>query len=121
MKFKNVFRFQSIKIVNIFKYKYSDTNSKMKFKEKYSMDDIINIIDDFHKMKIAFDQLPLEFQKLEDKIIKLPAKPKEPQDYECCGSGCRPCVWDVYEKKKEIYDEGINEIYNKLNQDKDML
>ncbi|MDO6565112.1 oxidoreductase-like domain-containing protein [Amphritea sp. 1_MG-2023] len=24
------------------------------------------------------------------------AKPTPPADYECCESGCSPCVWDIY-------------------------
>ena len=23
-------------------------------------------------------------------------KPTPPEDYECCESGCSPCVWDTY-------------------------
>lgn len=23
-------------------------------------------------------------------------KPTPPEDYECCESGCSPCVWDLY-------------------------
>ncbi|RVU31604.1 oxidoreductase-like domain-containing protein [Neptunomonas marina] len=25
-----------------------------------------------------------------------PERPTPPGDYECCESGCEPCVWDTY-------------------------
>ena len=26
-------------------------------------------------------------------------KPTPPADYECCESGCEPCVWDTYSEE----------------------
>lgn len=26
-------------------------------------------------------------------------KPTPPGDYDCCESGCEPCVWDVYQSE----------------------
>lgn len=26
----------------------------------------------------------------------LPRPPEKPQDYECCGRGCCPCIFDYY-------------------------
>ena len=28
----------------------------------------------------------------------LPPKPEEPLSTDCCGSGCNPCVYDIYEE-----------------------
>ena len=33
--------------------------------------------------------------------IKLPRPPREPDLDECCGSGCDPCVFDLYEQRLE--------------------
>ncbi len=33
--------------------------------------------------------------------IKLPPAPREPDLDECCGSGCDPCVFDLYEQRLE--------------------
>ena len=29
-------------------------------------------------------------------MSNLSAKPDRPEDNECCGGGCSPCVWDYY-------------------------
>lgn len=31
-------------------------------------------------------------------INELPPKPEEPLSSDCCGSGCTPCVFDIYEE-----------------------
>ncbi|AGM40188.1 hypothetical protein SPISAL_00435 [Spiribacter salinus M19-40] len=33
------------------------------------------------------------------KAPKLPPPPREPDLDECCGSGCDPCVFDLYEQR----------------------
>lgn len=32
-----------------------------------------------------------------------PEPPIEPTDDMCCGSGCEPCVWDLYQEAKQEY------------------
>ena len=32
-----------------------------------------------------------------------PAKPIEPDALDCCGEGCVPCVYDLYEEALERY------------------
>ncbi len=32
---------------------------------------------------------------------RLPRPPREPDLDECCGSGCDPCVFDLYEQRFE--------------------
>ena len=29
--------------------------------------------------------------------LRLPERPVEPDPSDCCGSGCTPCVFDIYE------------------------
>jgi hypothetical protein len=36
-----------------------------------------------------------------------PKKPREPDPDECCGQGCAVCVWDVFESKKQRYEEEL--------------
>ncbi len=36
--------------------------------------------------------------------IKLPPAPREPELDECCGSGCDPCVFDLYEQRLERWE-----------------
>lgn len=33
-----------------------------------------------------------------------PVPPREPEAIECCGSGCAPCVYDVYWEKVAVYE-----------------
>ena len=32
-------------------------------------------------------------------------KPTPPGDYDCCESGCEPCVWDTYNEKMAKWRE----------------
>jgi hypothetical protein len=70
---------------------------------------IKNLIDQLNSGTLTYDELPEIFQ-LKKKLIKIPVKPLEPSDEECCGSGCRLCVMDIYEKKIEKYENEIYEI-----------
>ncbi|XP_061489057.1 NADH-cytochrome b5 reductase-like isoform X2 [Rhineura floridana] len=35
----------------------------------------------------------------------LAVKPKEPLPSQCCGSGCKPCIYDIYQKELEQWEE----------------
>ena len=35
----------------------------------------------------------------EDGSCNLPDPPEKPQDSDCCGTGCIPCVFDIYEEE----------------------
>lgn len=37
------------------------------------------------------------------KAVDLPPKPKEPSQEDCCGNGCNPCVFDLYEQECKIW------------------
>lgn len=30
-------------------------------------------------------------------------KPTPPGDYDCCESGCEPCVWDIYQTEMALW------------------
>ena len=32
-------------------------------------------------------------------------KPTPPADYECCESGCEPCVWDIYYAERDKWQK----------------
>lgn len=40
----------------------------------------------------------IELYKLKIKTPNPPKKPVYPTNEDCCGSGCVPCVYDIYEK-----------------------
>lgn len=47
-------------------------------------------------------QISVELLK---KPIDRPKEPRKPEDEDCCGTGCKNCVWNVYEQKMELYKE----------------
>uniref|UniRef100_A0A493U3W1 NADH-cytochrome b5 reductase-like n=1 Tax=Anas platyrhynchos platyrhynchos TaxID=8840 RepID=A0A493U3W1_ANAPP len=49
----------------------------------------------------------------EDEWLAL--KPQEPSPSQCCGSGCKPCIYDVYEKELARWERA------KAKQDKSLL
>jgi hypothetical protein len=36
-----------------------------------------------------------------------PSPPVEPEPWECCGSGCEPCVYDRYWEELARYEEAL--------------
>ncbi|XP_070535831.1 NADH-cytochrome b5 reductase-like [Ptychodera flava] len=41
----------------------------------------------------------------DEDISWLPGKPTEPLPGDCCGSGCTPCVFDIYEDELRLWEE----------------
>ena len=38
-------------------------------------------------------------------VGKLPPKPEEPLESDCCGSGCSVCVFDIYQRDLEAWEK----------------
>lgn len=36
---------------------------------------------------------------VEDTSLDFPEPPEKPQDSDCCGTGCVPCVFDIYDEE----------------------
>jgi Oxidoreductase-like protein, N-terminal len=36
-----------------------------------------------------------------------PNPPRKPEPYECCGTGCIPCVMDIYEEELWQYEKDL--------------
>lgn len=50
----------------------------------------------------------------------LPPKPEEPLTSDCCGSGCTPCIFDIYEedlRKWELECKSVNHSLTKRTKD----
>lgn len=45
----------------------------------------------------------------------LALKPQQPSPSQCCGGGCKPCIYDVYEKELAQWERA------KAKQDKSLL
>ena len=41
-------------------------------------------------------------------------KPEEPGPDDCCGTGCEPCVFDLYDNRMEKYEERMTDLQVKL-------
>ncbi len=37
----------------------------------------------------------------------VPQPPRKPEPYECCGTGCIPCVMDIYEEELWQYEKDL--------------
>jgi hypothetical protein len=82
---------------------------------KYTMKEIEKIVSDIHNMKIGIENTPIEFQKASEIISRLPPYPQEPDSDDCCGSGCNPCIMDVYEQNLSKYKIGLDKIFQIVN------
>jgi hypothetical protein len=40
-------------------------------------------------------------------LINKPVPPRKPEPHECCGTGCIPCVMDLYEEELWEYEKSI--------------
>lgn len=40
----------------------------------------------------------------------LPSPPRKPEPHECCGTGCIPCVMDIYEEELFEYEKALKKL-----------
>lgn len=40
----------------------------------------------------------------------LPPRPAMPDPDDCCGGGCTPCIFDIYEEQLERWQQRVEEI-----------
>ncbi len=45
-----------------------------------------------------------------DHQINLPPRPQQPEDSQCCGQGCRSCVFDIYKQELLIWRKKCEEL-----------
>jgi Oxidoreductase-like protein, N-terminal len=49
--------------------------------------------------------------------LSKPTPPRKPEPHECCGTGCIPCVMDLYEEELWEYEKSMkawNETHGRL-------
>ncbi len=39
--------------------------------------------------------------------MSTPVPPRKPEPHECCGTGCIPCVMDIYEEELYEYEKAL--------------
>jgi hypothetical protein len=37
-----------------------------------------------------------------------PTPPRKPEAFECCGSGCMPCIFDLYEEDLQRFESALH-------------
>ena len=47
----------------------------------------------------------MELQTAEDQELPMPPEPEEPLPEDCCGTGCTPCVFDIYAKELALWED----------------
>lgn len=57
--------------------------------------------------------IAVENVELNEPAIELPCKPEKPSDSDCCGSGCIPCVFDIYDQEIKIWERECARLRNK--------
>jgi hypothetical protein len=45
--------------------------------------------------------------KRENTALPAPVPPRKPEPHECCGTGCIPCVMDIYEEELWEYERAL--------------
>ncbi|XP_044286231.1 NADH-cytochrome b5 reductase-like isoform X3 [Varanus komodoensis] len=64
-----------------------------------------------HSWKAALVACPLMLAScrlseiMDSEDVWLSLKPSEPLPSQCCGSGCKPCIYDIYQKELEKWEE----------------
>jgi hypothetical protein len=82
-------------------------------------DDLESIIEDLLEGKKSLADVPEAVLKYTDEINKLPERPRRPENWECCGSGCCPCIWDIYDRDLEIHERSVQTLCEKVRGDTD--
>ena len=77
-------------------------------------DNLEYLIEELINGKISLIDVPDDIKCVSTEILKIPKAPRKPENWECCGSGCCPCVWDIYDRDMEIHERAVNEIFDKI-------
>jgi hypothetical protein len=89
-------------------------NNLNSIRRKILLDDLIkarlNILSESNQNIYKTNKYSISKEEME----KLKEKPEEPDNDECCGSGCRVCIYDVHETKKIEYLMMLNSLQNRI-------
>jgi hypothetical protein len=81
--------------------------------DEMSLENLEELIDDLISGKKNLKELP-SLTKYEDEIQCLPKVPREPGEFECCGTGCQPCIWDKYNRDLERHQRAKEDLCEKI-------
>lgn len=92
----------------------ADSGNKASGKNKTSHNDLAFNTDKLAKLENCTDAIS-------QRIISLPCPPLKPEDGDCCGSGCVPCVFDIYEQDLKIWKQECRKIQQNLRNGEDQV
>jgi hypothetical protein len=103
----------TFRYMNLRRANFSENTQKIKFTQEQVEAYLDSINQEIHR---SLEKLPSVFKKCTEVILRMPDKPTEPDEYQCCGKGCSSCVYDVFDRNKRLYEESIQIILEKINE-----
>ena len=108
-----IIRQSSFKTINSFE-NLSTKCDEPDLEEIFTPEEISLIIDNYISNNLQESEMPAKVLKYLDEIKNLPKKPRKPEEGECCGSGCFPCIWDIYERDLEQHERALENLSEKI-------
>lgn len=100
----------------------ADSGNKASGKNKTTYNDLAFNTDKLAKLENRTDSLSQEDPDADgSRAISLPCPPLKPEDSDCCGSGCVPCVFDIYEQDLKIWKQECRKIQQNLRNGDDQV
>lgn len=100
----------------------ADSGNKASGKDKTTHNDLAFNTDKLAKLENRTDAISQEDPDADgSRVISLPCPPLKPEDSDCCGSGCVPCVFDIYEQDLKIWKQECRKIQQNLRNGDDQV
>lgn len=87
--------------------------------EVFTLEELEDIIEDLISGKKSLSDVSSEIKHYSPEINKIPKIPRKPEEWECCGTGCSPCIWDTYDRDLEIHQRAVERLCTKISNDKE--
>lgn len=100
----------------------ADSWNKASGKDKTTHNDLAFNTDKLAKLENRTDSISQEDPDADgSRAISLPCPPLKPEDSDCCGSGCVPCVFDIYEQDLKIWKQECQKLQQNLRNGDDQV
>lgn len=100
----------------------ADSGNKVSGKDKTTHNDLTFNTDKLAKLENRTDAISQEDPDGDgSRANSLPCPPLKPEDSDCCGSGCVPCVFDIYEQDLKIWKQECRKIQQNLRNGDDQV
>lgn len=100
----------------------ADSGNKASGKDKTTHNDFTFKTDKLAKLENHTDTTSQEDPDADgSRVISLPCPPLKPEDSDCCGSRCVPCVFNIYEQDLKIWKQECRKIQHNLSNRDDQV